>query len=118
MEPIRTARFGAPLITALAVLVAACTAPAGAGVPGVTGVTGVTNAPVSAAESDAPPDTVATTAPVVEPPREVETVEASGLPDITARPISIEELTAMLPTGETGPASTEGRITARRTNEA
>lgn len=111
METTRTTRFGAPLITALAVLVAACTAPAGGGVPGVT------STQVASTDSTAPSVAVTTTATAEGSSLGLEASAARALPDITARPISLDELTAMLPGGETGPAATDGRVTATRSNE-
>lgn len=96
MEQTRAARFGAPLMVALAVLTTACTSAAGAGV------------------SSAPPESPAP-APLVE----FTATEADPftVPDITERPIGVDDLQAMLPDGATGPAATDAPTYSSRSNE-
>jgi len=85
MEQIRAARLGALLIAGLAVLISACTSPAGAG--------------VWSAPTEAAPVETAQAGPIPvesEPAPGLDSAPAFDLPDITARPISINELTSML----------------------
>jgi len=100
----RPSRFGAPLMLAAAVLTSACTAAAGAGL-----------SPASPPTATEPPGAV-TAAPIPEP----DTSErAVVLPDLTARPITISDLTAMLPEGDTGPATTADEpVLHPRSNES
>jgi len=71
----------------------------------------VSGAPIEPASPATPSPSVppATTTP--------QALQAFELPDITARPISVDELTAMLPIAEQGPATTGDRTTTGRTNE-
>ena len=101
MGKIQPARFGASLTAALAVLISACTSASGAGLPSA----GLSSAPVEPASTEiAPSPTIEAPAPFM-------------LPDITSRPISVNDLATMLPIGDTGPAATEGRVSIPRTNE-
>jgi hypothetical protein len=96
MEQTWAARLGAPLIAALAVLTTACTSSAGAGVSGAP------------PESPAPTPLAAITEPETEP---------FTVPDLTERPIGIDDLRAMLPNGETGPSATDAPAYSSRSNE-
>ncbi len=110
MEQIRAARFGAALIAALAVLISACTSPAGAGVPG---------APVASVADDTAATDLSPAATIAAPEDStgIEAPVGFDLPDITARPIGVDDLNAMLPTGDTGPAATDARAVEARANE-
>ncbi|MBU1226007.1 MAG: hypothetical protein KJ698_02170, partial [Actinobacteria bacterium] len=113
MEHIRAARFGASLMAALAVLISACTSAAGAGVPG---------APIEAAPAGSMPSSTVTTLPEAAPapPDSGDPGESAPfyLPDITARPITIDDLAAMLPNDATGPATGDPGVIETRTNES
>ncbi|MCB2223323.1 MAG: hypothetical protein KQH83_04020 [Actinobacteria bacterium] len=93
MEPTRSVQAGASALALAAVLLAACTAPAGAGIPGVSPTAGPSPNAAAAPAAAATPEPDATAG---------DATAGEALPDITARPIATSDLLAMLPPGGDG----------------